>query len=864
MFINNINKLYNAGLKSLYNAGYVANSGVKAPLLSPLQADTVSFKGKNYDSSSIKKPTGHCAYCGAKVYSQKQLDAIAEELLRLKNSELEGKIRSILEKLGGTSDNALIRKKSEINSEKIEFFEKFRDCVSLSSAMSGQAILQKHFNLSREEAGSVLKSNLSPLLKTIDHVVPQRLDVDNDNTDLNLVESCFTCNSKIKNGDSFESFYYMYPSIKDNMPKEKFEFASVGLLEKSPHLIALKMTSEELLKVLDNLFSEENSIKSSLFAIQEKIKNCVHSMEMTVDKITSEREEKQEEISALEEAYKNCLEDEEFKVILERNNLTALIESVRSELDDLSSRLSRVSKNIQNTNEQIKEISSSKSGSSKKKKPRGDMPRQVSADDLNEKLKQLDEERINLSNQIAEKKSLLDNKLNSLKSLNAANPEIEVLKEQKNRLDYLVNIHTQINSLQKKSAEIDSSIENTKLKMSELQNSIDELSSSLISTDDITKEQHDEYDRYSELLSALKSMDENSQFNDKNLSFVFSVAKPQILKEIEALKNNPLVKNHSVQESINSLKADIVELKKHLQQYSTQKDSNRAQLARLISELDKYSQEEINLENNQDGSNCIKLKSFSLRDLTSRIDSLSAKYSQCTAEYEKLPELRKLSAQNSSKNIDEYNAKLEEIESLRAEISSDTSKQQKDYCRKKISQIESEIESLSFSDFNILSRENKRKYEYLTEYLEELNKGLEAARSPKERSAVAGKITSVSQELDELAQNDDEIFNSVLLSKKTKLEEQMSSLKADIDDLILQKERVILTLDKSDDISSGFSISEAKEKSEELAVIINRLSEKNSWLDIPVKIKKIQAEMKIQSENINSLKARIDSVKSSY
>lgn len=862
MFINNINKLYNSGFKSF--GRYVTNPCVNAPLLSPLYSDTVSFKGKNYDSSSIKKPTGHCAYCGAKVYSQKQLDSLADELLRLKNSELEGKIRSILEKLGGTSDNALIRKKSEINSEKIEFFEKFRDCVSLTSAMSGQAILQKHFNLSREEAGSVLKSNLSPLLKTIDHVVPQRLDVENDNTDLNLVESCFTCNSKIKNGDSFESFYYMYPSIKDTMPKEKFEFASVGLLEKSPHLIALKMTSEELLKVLDNLFSEENTIKSSLFAIQEKIRNCVHSMEMTVDKITAERELKNEEIFALEKEYKNCLEDDEFKVILERNNLTGLIESIRSELEDLSSRLSRVSKNIQHTNEQIKDVSSSKIGSSKKKKASGNLSNKFTSAELQEKLKQLEDERVTLLNQIAEKKSLLDNKLNSLKSLNAANPEIDVLREQKNRLDYLVNIHSQINSLQKKSVEIDSSVEETKLKMSELQNSIDELSSSLISSDGITKEQRDEYDRYCKLVSALNSIDGNLQVNDKNLSFVFSVAKPQILKEIETLKNNPLVKNHSIQESINSLKSDIVDLKKHLQQYSTQKDNNQAQLARLISELDKYSQEEINLEKKQSGSNCVKLKSFSLRDLTSRIDSLSAKLAQCIAEYEKLPELRTLTVQNSSESFDEYNAKLTEINSLRSEIIASTSKQQKDYCRKKIACLESEIESLSFSDFNVLSLENKRKYKHLTEYSEELQKGIETAHSPKDREALKRKITAVSQEIEELTQNDDEIFNSVLLEKKSKIETQIALIKSEVDDLIAQKDRVLLTLDKSDDISSGFSISEAKEKSEELYVIINRLNEKNSWLDIPGKIKKLQAEIKIQSDNINSLKARIDSVKSSY
>jgi len=88
--------------------------------------DTVSFSSKRYDTDSVKTPTMHCAYCGTKVYNDQQIDSLAKEMLTLKSERLEGKIKSVLEKMSEAkySPDLALAKRIE-NDDRIKFFNKF-------------------------------------------------------------------------------------------------------------------------------------------------------------------------------------------------------------------------------------------------------------------------------------------------------------------------------------------------------------------------------------------------------------------------------------------------------------------------------------------------------------------------------------------------------------------------------------------------------------------------------------------------------------------------------------------------------------------------------------------------------------------
>ncbi|MCD7740125.1 MAG: hypothetical protein LUH11_02105, partial [Candidatus Gastranaerophilales bacterium] len=171
---------------------------------SNLTCDIVSFSSKKYDSNSILNPTNHCGYCGCKVYSEQQLDSIAKKMLSSKSGRLEGDIKSVLEKLEGAKHSQEIEtaKKME-NKEEIEFFRKFLDISSKKSYLKGDAIFKKIYALDEEDAISLLTKNMHPLLKTIDHISPQNEEMDNMNSDINLVEACYCCNHNLKKGSSF-------------------------------------------------------------------------------------------------------------------------------------------------------------------------------------------------------------------------------------------------------------------------------------------------------------------------------------------------------------------------------------------------------------------------------------------------------------------------------------------------------------------------------------------------------------------------------------------------------------------------------------------------------------------------------------
>ena len=146
--------------------------------------DIVTFRAKKYDIDSIINPTNHCAYCGCKVYSEAQIESLAKSMLSSKSHRLQGDIKSVLEKLESAvrSEELTFAKKIE-NREEIEFFRKLQKIAEDKSFLKGDAIFQQVYNMEPEEALELLKRNMRPLTRTVDHVSPQNLEEENNNAD---------------------------------------------------------------------------------------------------------------------------------------------------------------------------------------------------------------------------------------------------------------------------------------------------------------------------------------------------------------------------------------------------------------------------------------------------------------------------------------------------------------------------------------------------------------------------------------------------------------------------------------------------------------------------------------------------------
>ena len=823
------------------------------PKLKTLQADVISFKAKNYDISSIKSPTNHCAYCGAKVYTQRQLEILAAELMQMKGNGLQGKIRSIEEKLGGKSENALSQKKREVNKENIDFFEEFTEEVHNNPTKAGIDILTEKFGISKDEAPKFLLSKISPLLKTVDHVVPQRQDVDNDNEELNLVESCFTCNSKIKNGSTFRSFYFTYPTIKDNMPKEKFEFASLGILENSPDVIVSKMNTEELIRVIDGLFTQRQSIKTALFAIEEKIKNCASSIKSTIDKIMGERQVKEFEKQQLENQNKTHTEDEEFQVLLRRRNLTSSIASLKDKINELSGTSSRYTKNIQTWRNKLNESDNEKAHG--KKKGRFQSGNTAEKEELQRKifegednLKSIQEERKALSARLQKEES-------ELAELNEKYPDIDKLRAEKAKLESLISSHSQISQIKLKLADINSLIEDLKAKHQSNKAEQDKLKMQLPESKGSSQEEKEEYQRYIDLTTALKEAEQNILSKDKSTQLIGNLVKPQLVAQIQSLESNPLVKRHLLNQKIEDLKTADESIKQSLKNAYTQKNNNEAQLVQLIDKIRTYTEETAGVQTQS------KLAGYSLPDINSKIDTLTSLKAKTENELLQIPEDKEIEQNEEySDTYREYTELLKESDRLNDELKKQIPRQEREAKKKELEEIDAKIQTLCSEDGNVFENNNLRQFEMLEAHLLQLKKGLQTASSPKEKASHQKQISTIQDEINDLAEKEPRVFNIINARKRTELQERIEKLTAQLTIAVEQRNEIERALGLTGNIADGFSKQETETIISELDERIKRLTDKANWLELPERIKKIDAEIKIQNDNINSLENKLQSL----
>ena len=315
-----------------------------------LNNDTVSFSSKKYNIDSIENPTNHCAYCGCKVYTKSQIESIAQEMLILKSSRLQGKIRSVLEKLEGAkySDEIAIAKRIE-NNEEIEFFKNFLDVSSKKSFLDGQTIMREVYKKEKEQAFNILTKNMLPMMRTIDHISPQNKKEENNNIDINLVEACYCCNHDLKKGVSFNEFFAMFPSIQHNMPVDKFNYARSHILENGQSAINRKLSVSNILKSLNRLFIQRNETIQYLNSIDYRISCIKLQIDDAIKNLQNDIDVKNTEISDLKKQLDELNKNPEFLALQQYENLSASLTDIKKLISDLRAKHKNISNNLQKT-----------------------------------------------------------------------------------------------------------------------------------------------------------------------------------------------------------------------------------------------------------------------------------------------------------------------------------------------------------------------------------------------------------------------------------------------------------------------------------------------------------------------------------
>lgn len=496
-----------------------------------LSADVVSFRAKDYSIDSIINPTGHCAYCGCKVYTEAQIEGLAKTMLGQKSHRLQGSIRSVLEKLDSAmrSEELAFAKKIE-NAEEIDFFKRFLRIASEKTHLDGEEIFKEVDGIESDGALELLKNNMKPLTRTIDHVSPQNLDEENNNVDSNLVEACYCCNHDLKKGVTFPEFYAMFPSIKENMPPEKFDYAYNNLMSSaSGSAILNRMSASNLLKYIQRLIGQRNDeidkVKSTEFRIMEASTNISSSIETCEAEIVEKQVRKQEAVEKLEALSS----DEEYNAIVKRLQLVqqskqadAVLSSLRESRKSASDSLNEIKNPSKKQSKQSKQINMSK-------------------EEKEAKIASLKKTLETLSQKISEKQEEKDNIDLSVMELDEKFPTVEILQGRKNRAEQLVNAHVALIKEKENLARQTEARDRLDFEMGKLKSQIARYPQEDFDILKYSEEEQEQYKRYQLCLEALAHI--NTHSTGGGVKAAINIAsKPFFEQEIAELEKMPIVK----------------------------------------------------------------------------------------------------------------------------------------------------------------------------------------------------------------------------------------------------------------------------------------------------------------------------------
>lgn len=520
--------------------------------------DIVTFRAKKYDIDSIINPTNHCAYCGCKVYSEAQIEALAKSMLSSKSHRLQGDIKSVLEKLESAvrSEELTFAKKLE-NHDEIDFFKKFLKFAEDKSFLKADAIFQQIYHLESEDAFELLKRNMRPLTRTVDHVSPQNLEEENNNSDINLVEACYCCNHDLKKGMSFPEFYAMFPSIKENMPPEKFQYAHSNLMSSSASSILNRMSATNLLKYVQRLFGQREETVSRLGSIDFRILEANSSVSTSVQNCKDEIEGKQLEIQTLQAKLDSISSDEEYQALIKRiqkvNQRDQLINAIQT-LRDRRSNISSALNDLRNPPKKAK------------KNPK----LQMTDSEKEEKLQAYKDSIATLNQDIAQQESRKDDIELEIMELDEQFPTIEMLQVSKNKVDAIISAHLKIAAEKATLEQLNSSLLSCQQGIFNLEAEILQYPENDFDPSLFSEEEQTLYQRYLALVEAAKYIEAHSAGNGLK-AIINTAAKNSIDAEIsELLQSNIVIsanealKRKELQDEIDSLRKQESELNKQI------------------------------------------------------------------------------------------------------------------------------------------------------------------------------------------------------------------------------------------------------------------------------------------------------------
>ena len=544
--VSNYNNLFRKSLlvnQSGKNSSYLVKNSQSS------FGDIISFSAKKYDIDSIINPTNHCAYCGCKVYSEAQIEALAKSMLSSKSHRLQGDIKSVLEKLESAfrSEELTFAKKIE-NHDEIDFFKKFLKFAEDKSFLKGDAIFQQIYHLELDDAFEVLKRNMRPLTRTVDHVSPQNLEEENNNSDINLVEACYCCNHDLKKGMSFPEFYAMFPSIKENMPPEKFQYAHSNLMSSSASSILNRMSATNLLKYVQRLFGQREETVSRLGSIDFRIVEANSSVLSSIQNCKDEIDSKQIEISELQRKLDVLSSDDEYQSLITRIKKINQLEQIKATIQSLRERRNNISSalnDLRNPPKKSKKIS---------KNP-------MTEEEKEEKIQEYKATIAALNSDIETQEERKDNIELELMELNERFPTLEMIQSLKNKIDGIIAAHIKLENEKLNFDQLNAALSSCRQKIIELEAEITKYPNAEFNPDLYSEEEQAKYQRYISLVESLKYIEAHSSGNGIK-SIINLAAKKTIDSEIAELTLSDIVLAANNSAKRKELKSEIDSLKK--------------------------------------------------------------------------------------------------------------------------------------------------------------------------------------------------------------------------------------------------------------------------------------------------------------
>lgn len=515
--------------------------------------DVVSFSAKKYSAESIVNPTNHCAYCGVKVYDDQQIDSLTKEIMSSKHDKLKGKVKSVVEKLeiAKYSQELTLAKRVQ-NEADVNYFNHLLELTAKKPYMKCEMVLDQVYGMNSDETYEEISKHLKPLQRTIDHISPQNLHEENNSSDINLVEACYCCNHDLKQGISFQEFYAMFPSIKKNMPEEKFQYAAAHLLNSSHDSVMRRMSAISVLSLLNRLNLQRNETQNELNSINQRIKSCNESISSAIEFSQEEITKKEAKIAELEEALIIYKDDPEFQAMLKRLELQTNLDNVENVISKLSDKRARITT----------ALNSLEKGDKKK-----DM---LKPKDREERIKNYHGILSTLATQMKEQQIKRGDLQKEIAVIDEKFPPYDVVQREKVQADSLVNSHKSLKMNTAQISEKEAQIEELKTQIAQLKEEIESIPQSSKKEEEFSAEEVKQHWDYLTYVQALQSLGTPSYNPNSTKSVINEAARIQLERQIAEIENNPITINHNNDLRRNTLKSQKEKLNRSLQEAQKQ------------------------------------------------------------------------------------------------------------------------------------------------------------------------------------------------------------------------------------------------------------------------------------------------------